>query len=115
MSRRRFVQSLVGGAGLVGLGRVAGAQPGAAASSEWLPNYARAQTYRSKKQSSHDVTGGNDDAWAIKAGAQHEVFSATGAGVISHIWFTIAARSPLHLKEIVLRGYWDGLPKPSIE
>jgi len=43
------------------------------------------------------------------------VFNATGAGVITHIWFTIAARSSDHLKEIVLRGYWDGNAKPSIE
>jgi hypothetical protein len=35
--------------------------------------------------------------------------------VITHIWFTIAARSDQHLKEIVLRGYWDGNSKPSVE
>ena len=44
-----------------------------------------------------------------------EVFNATGPGVITHIWFTIAARSNDHLKEIVLRGYWDGNAKPSVE
>ena len=44
-----------------------------------------------------------------------EVFNATGPGVITHIWFTIAARSDHHLKEIVLRGYWDGNDKPSVE
>ena len=36
-------------------------------------------------------------------------------GVITHIWFTIAARSNDHLKELVLRGYWDGNAKPSVE
>jgi len=43
------------------------------------------------------------------------VFRASGPGVITHIWFTIAARSDHHLKEIVLRGYWDGNDKPSVE
>ena len=47
--------------------------------------------------------------------ASQEVFNATGPGVITHIWFTIAARSDDHLKEIVLRGYWDGNAKPSVE
>ena len=117
MSRRHFVQSLLGGAGLAGL---AGMVPPAAAQTakdtfEWIPPYARLQTHRSRKQSSHDVTGGNADAWPIKAGQQRDVFTVTGAGAITHIWFTIAAQSPLHLKELVLRAYWDGLDKPSIE
>ena len=55
--------------------------------------YARARDYRSLKQSSFDPTGGNRDFWAIPAGGVHEVFRAEGPGVITHIWFTIAARS----------------------
>ena len=43
------------------------------------------------------------------------MFNAAGPGVITHIWFTIAARSADHLKELVLRGYWDGNAKPSVE
>ena len=125
MSRRRFVQSLATGAGLAGLASIASAQsrlssesdntvqPGGAM--DFLPSYARSQRYRSKKQSSHDVTGGNQDYWNIKAGETKEIFAATGAGCISHIWFTIAADSPLHLKELVLRAYWDGASVPSIE
>jgi hypothetical protein len=35
--------------------------------------------------------------------------------MITHIWFTIAAQSPTHLKELVLRAFWEGNPKPSIE
>ncbi|MBI3981429.1 MAG: DUF2961 domain-containing protein [Gemmatimonadetes bacterium] len=118
MSRRRFVQSLVGGAGLagmVGFTDAAAAQTPAAGASDWLPPYARALKYRSKKQSSHDPTGGNQDYWPIKGGEQRELFNAAGAGVISHLWFTISAQSPVHLKELVLRAYWDGLDRPSIE
>jgi hypothetical protein len=80
-----------------------------------LPNYARTQSYRSLKQSSFDKTGGNADSWPIPAGGTFTVFEATGPGVITHIWFTIAAQSPNHLKELVLRIYWDGNEKPSVE
>ena len=81
----------------------------------FLPSYCRAHNYKSLKQSSHDVTGGNADRWQLKAGATQEIFNQKGPGVISHIWFTIAASSPLHLKEIVLRAWWDSSAKPSIE
>jgi hypothetical protein len=80
-----------------------------------LPDYARAQSYSSRKQSSTDTTGGNADRWAIPAGASRDVFAADGPGLISHIWFTIAASSVNHLHEIVLRAYWDGLDRPSVE
>ena len=46
---------------------------------------------------------------------RNEVFASDGPGVITHIWFTIAAQSRDHLKEIVLRIYWDGNAKPSVE
>ncbi|HKI94143.1 MAG TPA: glycoside hydrolase family 172 protein [Gemmatimonadales bacterium] len=116
MWRRSFIRSVLGGAGLAGLpGAAATDSAMAADGAAWLPAYTRAQTYRSRKQSSHDVTGGNADAWPIKAGAERTVFEAKGAGAISHIWFTIAARSAFHLKELVLRAYWDGNAKPSVE
>ena len=85
------------------------------ARSAFLPFYTRAQNYKSLKQSSYDRTGGNRDRWPIAAGGVQEIFNATGPGVITHIWFTIAARGADHLKELVLRGYWDGNAKPSVE
>ena len=89
--------------------RASSATPQAAAGDyPFLPFYARAQSYKSLKQSSYDRTGGNGDRWPIAPGGVQEVFNATGPGVITHIWFTIAARSDDHLKELVLRGYWDG-------
>lgn len=91
------------------------AQSGAQSDQRLLPTYARAQNHQSLKQSSFDRTGGNKDSWQIAAGGVREVFNANGPGVITHIWFTIAARGVYHLKEIVLRGYWDGSDKPSIE
>jgi hypothetical protein len=112
--RRDFVRNALAAAGI---GAVA--SPAAQAQVQMapppLPAYARAQRYRSLKQSSYDRTGGNRDFWDIPAGGTKDVFAASGAGVISHIWFTIAAKSERHLKELVLRAYWDGNPKPSVE
>ena len=81
----------------------------------FLPAYARGQNYKSLKQSSYDRTGGNADRWPIPAGGTQEVFNSPGPGVITHIWFTIAAQSVNHLKEVVIRMYWDGASKPSVE
>jgi len=112
--RRRFLGGLAGLWATQSSGVSQQRQP-APAGEYRLPEYACAQDYQSLKQSSYDRTGGNDDWWAIAPGATKEVFNAEGPGVISHIWFTIAAPSPNHLKEIVIRMYWDGQSKPSVE
>src|SRR3979411_1788541 len=67
------------------------------------------------KQAVQDPPGGTSDRWPIPAGGTQEVFNSAGPGVITHIWFTIAAQSVNHLKEIVIRMYWDGNAKPSVE
>jgi len=115
--RRGFLQGLLGLGGASAAFAAPPAPRPAALSpdSRLLPRYARAMDHRSLKQSSHDKTGGNADYWPVAAGATHEVFAADGPGVVTHIWFTIAAPSVFHLKEIVLRMYWDGNAKPSVE
>jgi hypothetical protein len=115
--RRGFLGRLMAASGLAAAGTPqVQAQSGAGDREfRFLPKYARAQDYKSLKHSSYDVTGGNRDSWPIPAGEAREVFKANGPGVITHIWFTIAARSANHLKELVLRGYWDGNEKPSVE
>ena len=120
--RRGFLQGIMTAGTLVAASRssalplgVQAPQRQAPGELPFLPQYARAQSYKSLKQSSFDRTGGNSDRWPIASGAVQEVFNATGPGVLTHIWFTIAARSSDHLKELVLRGYWDGNTKPSVE
>src|SRR5271157_5653051 len=114
--RRTFMNRILGAAGLAAVGQqTSSAQPRQSGGGAVVPAYARAQNHKTLKQSSFDTTGGNHDFWNIAKGETRDVFHAAGPGVITHIWFTIAARSPNHLKEIVLRGYWDGNPKPSIE
>ena len=113
--RRGFLKRLMGATGLAAAGPAASQAQSGGGEYRLLPSYARTQHYKSLKQSSYDRTGGNHDSWPLKPGETREVFQSDGPGVITHIWFTIAALSPNHLKEMVLRAYWDGASKPSVE
>ncbi len=115
--RRPFLQRLMvlGGLAAAPVAAQSQQQPRRDAGPGYLPGYVRAQSYKSLKQSSFDKTGGNSDRWPILPGQTLEVFQAKGAGMISHIWFTISAQSMNHLKELVIRMYWDGNAKPSVE
>ena len=114
--RRSFLQKFAALGGVAAVPSVVHAQTGrAAAAPGILPDYVRTQNYKSLKQSSYDKTGGNGDRWPIQPGQTQEVFQAKGPGMISHIWFTISAPSTNHLKEIVIRIYWNGALKPSVE
>ncbi len=115
-ARRGFLRRL---AGLAGFSAAASSSQAQSSRSEsaagFLPAYVRTQNYRSLKQSSYDRTGGNADRWPIHPGGTQDLFQSEGPGVITHIWFTIAAQGMNHLKEIVIRMYWDGNSKPSVE
>jgi hypothetical protein len=80
-----------------------------------LSKVAQAQNYRLRRSSSYDRTGGNADARQVAPGDTMTVLDENGPGQVSHIWFTIADKEDKHLKEIVLRAYWDGESTPSIE
>ncbi len=118
--RRGFLSSLrsLGG---VAVGAAAGNAQGIAqttprpVTANLLPAYARLPQHQTRKQSSFDRTGGNHDAWPIAPGQSFEIFQAEGPGIITHIWFTIAAKSRQHLKELVLRIFWEGNARPSVE
>jgi Protein of unknown function (DUF2961) len=69
----------------------------------------------SRRASSADRTGGNDDWVEVKAKSSVTLADIKGAGLIRHIWFTINSPSPFHLRELVLRMYWDGETDPSVE
>lgn len=124
--RRSFLKNLTGVAAFSGLAGLPGAaerrhapplQQSAARMPRIVPAYACLQDYKSLKQSSYDRTGGDFDSWKIAPGATKEIFSSDGPGVITHIWFTIAPEGwfPHPLKQTVLRIYWDGNEKPSVE
>ena len=43
------------------------------------------------------------------------LLDVSGAGVVTHLWFTINSPDPMHLKNLVLRAWWDGESTPSVE
>ncbi len=73
------------------------------------------RTARTRRISSYDRTGGNTDSIKIAAGETVTIAAIEGAGVVRHIWFTIAHNDPMHRRNMVLRMYWDGARRPSVE
>jgi hypothetical protein len=68
--------------------------------------------------SSADPTGGNADGrhdWPIQPGETRTLADIRGPGAITHLWITIASPDKHHLKNLVLRMYWDGEDHPSVE
>ncbi len=84
-----------------------------------LGGLARLRNVRSKRYSSWDRTGGNDDRLHIQPGESALLADIDGAGSVSHIWVTIASeQKPAeenYLRKLVLRAFWDGEEHPSVE
>jgi len=95
------------------------AAPGSAQSAgSELANLPALRSYTSARASSADSTGANDDgngAHPIAPGETRVIAELTGPGLISHMWFTINSRDRWHLKNLVLRMFWDGEDTPSVE
>ncbi|MBI3735478.1 DUF2961 domain-containing protein [Candidatus Sumerlaeota bacterium] len=72
---------------------------------------------KSKRISSYDKTGGNNDRFEnIPDGERRNLFEVKGAGIITHIWITIAPPPPdLCRHDIIVRMYWDGHDEPCVE
>jgi hypothetical protein len=125
-ARRKLLGSMVSAAALLGLNAAGAAAspasdaiaapPGqAAVGAEDLFALASLRNYKSRRSSSWDRTGGNADCVPVEAGQTATLLEAAGAGVVTHLWFTINSRDPMHLKNLVLRAWWDGEATPSVE
>ncbi len=119
-ARRRLVGALAVGlpaAALLGTGADSAAEQATsdAAGPQELFALARLRSYKSRRSSSWDRTGGNADWVTVDPGQAATLLDATGAGVITHLWFTINSADPMHLKNLVLRAWWDGEGSASIE
>ena len=83
-----------------------------------LGDLPRLKGFTAARQSSFDPTGGNADGrhdWPMQPGETRTIAQIEGAGAITHIWITIASKDEKHLKNLVLRMYWDGENSPSVE
>ena len=127
-ARRRLLGSIVSGAALLGLNAAgAAASPTTKAAPAVPPSapeptapeelfaLARLRNYKTRRSSSWDRTGGNGDSVPVEAGQSATMLEVTGAGVVTHIWVTINSQDPMHLKNLVLRAWWDGEATPSVE
>jgi hypothetical protein len=76
---------------------------------------ARLRSYKTARSSSWDKSGGNNDAVKVEPGAVATLLDVTGAGVVTHLWFTINSSDEHHLKNLLLRAWWDGEAMPSVE
>jgi hypothetical protein len=88
-----------------------------------LRDLPRLRESRSRRQSSWDRSGGNDDRLHIGPGETATLAEIDGAGCVNHIWVTIANESmgrtpgapePDFLRRLVLKMYWDGEAEPSV-
>ncbi len=127
-ARRRLLGSMVSAAALLGLNATgSAATPLPEATGGQAPSMpepalprelfaqARLRNYKTRRSSSWDRTGGNNDAVPVEAGQTATLLDVSGAGVVAHLWFTINSQDRMHLKNLVLRAWWDGESTPSIE
>ncbi len=89
--------------------------PGAGAL-DALDALSRQQNYEARRTSSSnpDITK-NGDARGIETGGTLVLMEEDGPGVITHFWNTVGSADPFVSASLVLRVYYDGGEKPSVE
>jgi hypothetical protein len=80
-----------------------------------LRSLARLRHVRSRRASSYDRSGGNEDFIWIQPGQSARLLDAAGPGCITHIWMTTGCQEAHYLRKLVLRMWWDGEAEPSVE
>jgi Protein of unknown function (DUF2961) len=124
IGRRKMMGLLASGAAVLGLGSATiAAEPAVATppteegriAPEQLFAQARLRSYKTRRSSSWDRSGGNGDAVPVEPGASATILEVAGAGVVTHLWFTISSDDGHHLKNLVLRAWWDRESSPSVE
>src|SRR5262245_46639716 len=68
----------------------------------------------SRRSSSWDRSGGNDDRFHLGPGDEAVLLDARGPGCIRHVWMTLGSDEPDALRKVVLRAWWDDEPEPSV-
>ena len=80
-----------------------------------LDDLVRLRVGHTRRVSSWDRTGGNRDYLVIEPGATQTLARIDGSGTIRHIWMTVSCKDELYLRKVVLRMFWDGMDRPSVE
>ena len=116
LTRKWLVGVLVIGCivGIATLGRAVAAEPDESLAA--LDALYRPQQFRTLRDSSSaDDLNSNADSRSIEVGGTLVVAELEGPGIITHMWFTVASADPFYGRSLVLRIYWDGADKPSVE
>lgn len=66
---------------------------------------------KTRRASSWDESGGNQDWWVIPPHGSRVLADLTGPGVITHLWFTQRGR----YRDCLLRIWWDDETAPSVD
>jgi hypothetical protein len=119
-TRRKLLGTMAAAGAVLGLNAAPGAASGIAQgptgeAAEEILSLSRLRSYKARRSSSWDRSGGNGDARPVGPGESLTLLDVTGAGIVTHVWFTIASSDPHHLKNLVLRAWWDGESAPSVE
>ncbi len=80
-----------------------------------LGGLARVRDVQTRRISSYDRTGGNDDRMHIAAGQTVTIADIEGAGVVNHIWCTMVCDQTDFLRRVVIRMRWDNEADYSVE
>lgn len=84
--------------------------------SDALAGLTRLQDYEARRvSSSNEDLAKNGDAREIKPGETLVLGELEGPGVITHLWCTLYSEDPFSGRSLVLRMYWDGADKPSVQ
>lgn len=76
---------------------------------------ARVRQVTTKRVSSYDRTGGNDDRLHVAPGTTALLADIAGAGCINHIWCTMVCDQPDFLRRVTLKMRWDNEEDYSVE
>ena len=77
--------------------------------------YRLSDSIKTKRISSFDREGGNQDRIPIESGETAVLAQIEGAGIIKHIWVTIACGDEMMRRNAIIRMYWDQEETPSVE
>ncbi len=80
-----------------------------------LGELARVRQVTTRRVSSYDRTGGNDDRLHVAPGSTVVIADIQGAGCINHIWCTMVCDQKDFLRMVTLRIRWDNESDYSVE
>ncbi|UYP46626.1 hypothetical protein NEF87_002911 [Candidatus Lokiarchaeum ossiferum] len=81
-----------------------------------LRDLIKLSSFKRKRISSYDKSGGNLDMVFIKPGEKTTIFNVDGPGCINHIWTTqMVNNAKFWPRHIIIRMWWDDEETPSVE